>query len=385
MHSLTIAWQMIKRTLGHTKGWIAYLILPCVIVTVCVALLGGTTTAILPIEYINEDEGPAGEHLLQELRRTDVYALKPASSLAAMKENVIAKNGMIGFTIPADFSASLLEGGTPKVEMYQMAVSEAAFTVSMQLESVTGQLGAAAAAVSRQGAADEEQFFTLQQVLDQMGKHRVRAVSTDMELYARPGLTNVTGFTLLFLMSLVGSTVMLMVEDRKLRTMSRIYTAPVRAYQIVLGNFLGSFLLGSLQILIVLTVSKYVLRYDDGVPFWIHFVILAAFMLVAMGLASAIAGLVRNPKNAGMLNSLIISPTCMLGGCFWPLAIMPDFLQRIANFVPQKWAIEAVETMASGGTLSDIAMPLLILGLMALILLALGSIILRPSETAVRG
>ena len=48
-----------------------------------------------------------------------------------------------------------------------------------------------------------------------------------------------------------------------------------------------------------------------------------------------------------------------------------------------KWAIEAVEIAATGGTLSDIALPLAVLGLMAVILLAVGSAILRPSESGV--
>ncbi|MMZ68759.1 ABC-2 type transporter [compost metagenome] len=82
-----------------------------------------------------------------------------------------------------------------------------------------------------------------------------------------------------------------------------------------------------------------------------------------------------------MLNSLIITPTCMLGGCFWPLSVMPDYMQKIANVVPQKWTIQAVETISAGGTLSDIRMPLLILGIMALILLTVGSAILRPTQT----
>ena len=50
-----------------------------------------------------------------------------------------------------------------------------------------------------------------------------------------------------------------------------------------------------------------------------------------------------------MINSMIVTPTCMLGGCFWPLAIMPEFMQKIANLHPAKWAIEAVEIAATGG------------------------------------
>ncbi|MMZ59193.1 ABC-2 type transporter [compost metagenome] len=106
-------------------------------------------------------------------------------------------------------------------------------------------------------------------------------------------------------------------------------------------------------------------------------------MLVAMGISSAVAGLIRNTQQASIINSLIITPTCMIGGCFWPISFMPEFMQKAANFVPQKWTIEAVEILSSGNGLSDITVPLLILGLMALILLAFGSAVLRPSDANV--
>lgn len=383
MHSLTIAWQMIKRTLGRKKGWISYVIIPCAVVTGTVALLGNEATTSIPIAYVNADSGPAGEHLIEELSRTKEYVLKPIDSGEDLKENIIQQKEKIGIVIPEHYSDSLIEGDTPQVQMYELTSSEASFTVKMMVNGTIGRMGDAAAVVRDQGDKQQDPKAALESILNQTAKHQIETVSTDMGLYAKPGLNNVTGFTLMFMMGLIASSVMLIVEDRKMRTMSRIYTAPVRSYQIALGNFLGSFILGALQIIIVLCISKYVIGYDYGIPFFTHFLILTAFMLVSMGIASTIAGLIRNPQNAGVINSLIITPTCMLGGCFWPLSIMPDFLKKIANFVPQKWAIEAVETAASGGTLSDIQLPLLILGLMAVILLALGSVILRPSEASV--
>ncbi|MNC77213.1 hypothetical protein D3C75_1291160 [compost metagenome] len=84
-----------------------------------------------------------------------------------------------------------------------------------------------------------------------------------------------------------------------------------------------------------------------------------------------------------MLNALILTPTCMLGGCFWPLSIMPEYMQKAANFTPQKWAIQAVDIAATGGGWNELWLPFAVLGLMAVILLALGSATLRPNEAGV--
>ena len=102
-----------------------------------------------------------------------------------------------------------------------------------------------------------------------------------------------------------------------------------------------------------------------------------------MGIASAVASMVKNASNMGMINSLVVTPTCMLGGCFWPISLMPDWMQKIANFVPQKWVIEAIQRMASGQTLSQMWMHMGVLTLFGLILLGVGSVILRPGDAEV--
>ncbi|MNI27117.1 ABC-2 family transporter protein [compost metagenome] len=70
----------------------------------------------------------------------------------------------------------------------------------------------------------------------------------------------------------------------------------------------------------------------------------------------------------------------MLGGCFWPVYVMPEWMQKIANFVPQTWVIDAIERMSSGSGLGDVMLHVGILSLFALILLGVGSVILKPGE-----
>lgn len=383
MHSFTIAWHMVRRTLGRKKGWIINLLLPCVVITLTVFLMGQTTAASLLVSYVNEDEGPAGQYLMNELERSGQYVIKESASESKLKEDLIENKSTIGVYIPEGFSDELIKGQGPTVKIYEISTSEASVMIRMTADSTVTRLGGTAALISETAGADEDPMLLLEKVLQQSAENRVDTQVTDLNLYAKPGLSNVTGFTLMFMMTLITSVVSMIIDDRRQRTLSRMYTAPVRAYQIALGNFLGSLVVGSLQVMIVLLLSRYVLHYDYGIPLLQHFLILMAFMLVSLGLASTIAGLVRNGQNAAMINSMIVTPTCMLGGCFWPLGIMPEFMQKIANFIPQKWAIEAVEIAATDGTLSDIGLPLAILGLMAVILLAVGSAILRPSESGI--
>lgn len=390
MNSVWMAWNLIRRALGSFRGVLSYLILPVAIVSGAVGLLGGGMSAPpAPVGYVNLDAGPAGERLLGELGQRENRELSEASDEETLRQAVTDRDLAFGIVIPADYSRSLLSGGSAAPIYYQLNPTEDSILLKLTLDGQHRRLADAGALIrsaekesgnaAASGMSTESRFA---QLLKAQGSEAVKTVLTDEQLYPRQGLNNVIGFTLLFLMGLSGTCVSLILEDRRQGTMARVYTAPTSSLQIALGNFLGCFALGWVQIALLLLVTRGLLRYDYGVPVWLHAAVLTAFMLVTIGLASAVAGLVRNADNAPMLNTLIITPTCMLGGCFWPISIMPGYLQTASNFVPQKWAIEAVQRIADGGSLSEAALPLLILLLMAFVLLAIGSVILKPGESA---
>ncbi|MEK3675494.1 ABC transporter permease [Paenibacillus sp. FSL R10-2771] len=381
---ITIAWNMIRRSLGSVKGVLIFILLPSVVVAGIISLTGGVGDGPATILYANMDKGAAGKHLLSELEQTGDYKFEQRRDEAALKEAAIGQEGAAGIWIPEGYSAALIAGQEPKISIYELRASESSIIVKMKVNAIAGNMAEAAhavAALSGGTAADQQAQFAA--VLKQAEQHHVGSLRTDYDLYPRETLGVITGLTLMFLMTLVTSSVSLINDDRRGRTMMRMFSAPVRSYEIALGNFLGSFLVGIIQIIVVLSLGRWVLRYDYEMPMFLYFLVLAAFMLVSMGIASTVAGLIRNPRNAGMLNSLILIPTCMLGGCFWPISIMPDYMQKLANFTPQKWAIQAVDIAATGGGWNELWLPFAILGLMAAVLLTIGSTILRPNEAGI--
>lgn len=379
----TIAANLVRRMVGQRRGRMTYLIIPCIIISVIISLTGKLGFDKDVVLYSNLDTGPAGAHVIAELEKSGDYNLVKKNDEQEVKKGVVDEKGQAGLFIPADYTAKLLAGGQPQIQIYELKATETSITLKMKASDLGDRIRvlASASAAGPESAGTAE--ARLASVLERAGKHQVGSVRTDYNLYPRTGMDTVTGFMLMFLMSMVTSSVSFIMEDRKHRTMMRMYSAPVRSYEIAVGNFLGSLAVGLIQVGAVLVIAHYVLGYNFGLPMPIYFLALTGFMLVSMGLASTVAGLIRNPDNTGMLNALILVPTCMLGGCFWPISIMPDYMQKAANFVPQKWVIEAAELAATGSGWNQLWLPFAVLGLMAAVLLAIGSAILRPSEAAI--
>lgn len=359
-----------------------YLIIPAAAVSLIIAVLGKQSENRADIAYLNLDQGSIGTQIIQELGAYPDYRFLSAASEAELKSDVIKQKVTGAFILPVDLSEKLFAGGTsPQLDMYQLNTNEATVTLQISLDGILSRYQDTISTYSLQGLTGANLREHTLQTIANMQKHQIRPDITDLHMYTNPNMHIVIGFMLIFMMSLINSTVSLVLEDRRFRTMARTYTAPVRSIEIVAGNFLGSFIVGTLQVLVILFITRYAAGYAYGLPFLSQFIILEFFLLASMGIASTVASLVKNATNMNVINSLVITPTCMLGGCFWPVSLMPDWMQKLANFVPQKWALDAIERMAAGQSLSQMWMHMGVLALFGLILMSIGSAILKPLES----
>jgi len=173
--------------------------------------------------------------------------------------------------------------------------------------------------------------------------------------------TQMVGFLIMFMLVGAGNVAEMILKERRNRTYYRICAAPVSAITYIFGNVLANLIMVTLQISIALLFMIKVFKIQTSIPVGELFMILVLFGLVAIGLGVLIVAFSNDSKQAGTLQNLIITPSCMLAGCFWPVEIMPKTLQRIADFLPQKWTIGAIEKLQMGGSLDQIMINLMII------------------------
>ena len=76
----------------------------------------------------------------------------------------------------------------------------------------------------------------------------------------------------------------------------------------------------------------------------------------------------------------------MLGGCMWPLALVPGSLRAAGHSVPHAWAVDGWTTLLSrDGDLSAIMRDLAVLAGFAVVLLTCASLAMRHRLTADTG
>jgi len=180
------------------------------------------------------------------------------------------------------------------------------------------------------------------------------------------------GFTIMFVMiSLLISTGVFL-EARQTGVWYRIMSTPTSKKEILIGYLLAFFLIGWIQFGVLMLVSTFVFNVNWGNILGI-FVLVSCLLLCTIGLGLFIAGFVKTSEQQSVFGNLIIVSTCMLGGVYWPLEIMPNMMQQIAKFVPQYWGLEGFAELAvRGGTVADVLAPSGVLLVFTIVFLFVG-------------
>lgn len=143
----------------------------------------------------------------------------------------------------------------------------------------------------------------------------------------------------------------LWVDDLRTGKMKRIVMSPTPTRDILLGNVVSRLLWAALQVLVVLGVGSLVLRVRFEVPALDFALLIASYMLAATALGLLLGTCFKSSEKAnatGVITGLVMAA---LGGCWWPLEIVPGAMRAVALFLPTGQVMDAIgEMTALGGS-----------------------------------
>jgi ABC-2 type transport system permease protein len=160
----------------------------------------------------------------------------------------------------------------------------------------------------------------------------------------------------------------LWVDDLRTGKIKRIVMSPVTPRDLLLGEIAARLIWASLQVAVVLGVGSLVMGVRLDVN-WLNFaLVLLAFMLAAASIGMMAASFFRSSEKAGALGVMISLVLAALGGCWWPLEIVPGAMRAVALALPTGQAMSAIgEMLAVGPAAPFPALNIAILLLMALV------------------
>ena len=303
----------------------------------------GTPSGPRPAVFIeNNDEGFLGRIFLEELGEQGLRIVAPTNRDEAKR----------GLRIPAELTRRVL--AKEKVNLQFMTVSgggdEAAALVELRLMralvAIHGHLVESAVASGGKPPTEDilrelirrENPVTLE---SKFAGHKPIPAGFNMSL---PG--NLVMYLLMNLTISGGATI---AAERRNGVLRRLMTHPVSRGMLVAGKVYGLILLGLVQIAVILLAGQFLLRVNVGEHLAALLLTLVLYCWVAASFGVVIGSIVTAEEKVVGLCLLVSLPMAALGGCWWPLEIVPGFVKVLAHLVPTGWAMDALHQLITFG------------------------------------
>ncbi len=154
--------------------------------------------------------------------------------------------------------------------------------------------------------------------------------------------------------------------ERREGVLKRMLAQPIQVHQLVLGKVGGLILLGGVQAGTLLAFAALALRIDFAGQLPLLLLVSLVYTAVAAACGVLAGSLIAREDKIVAICVLASMVMAALGGCWWPLEIVPDHLRLVGHLFPSAWAMDAFHQLISfGGGLQDVLKPLAVLLLYA--------------------
>jgi ABC-2 type transport system permease protein len=303
---------------------------------------GGPSIPHPAVVLDNRDTGFMGRLLVEALGEQGLRVVDPAQAEGARR----------GLIIPEDFTARVLARERVDVEFFRVAGSDEPASALIEVRLVRALVTLHSLLIEHAVASPgvgpgEESMREIRQrenpveLISTFAGRRPMPVGFNLSL---PG--NLVMYLMMNLLIFGGANV---AAERRGGVMRRLLVQPPGRGSIVMGKVYGLMLLGVVQIGVLLTVGQVLFRVNVMEQWFGILVTLLVFAWVAASLGVLVGSLVTAEEKVIGLCILASLSMAALGGCWWPLELVPDWLRLVAHAIPTGWAMSALHQLITFG------------------------------------
>ncbi|MEN8904691.1 MAG: ABC transporter permease [Clostridiales bacterium] len=314
----------------------------------------------------NLDKGSYGKKLIKEIEKNKTISVKIYKK-GKLYEDVENIDIELGFIIPEIFSENISDLKTPVINTVKAPMSidsnaveniiSNSYTKLLMPYNLKAYFKENILSKSENNLSIEFEENVLNDLENNYNKNMKNNLvevknkwyegSTESKNYDGTSQTSI-GYIIMFVMFTILFGAGEILEEKKFNTWNRLKITPTSKVTIYLGKVLGIFLRGLTQVVILILFGYFVLGISWGNSILATIVVLITFLLCITGLGILLATLVKTNSQLGAISTIVIIPTTALSGCWWPLFIEPDFMQKLAVIFPQYWAMQGLTNTVVG-------------------------------------
>ncbi|WP_055669049.1 ABC transporter permease [Desnuesiella massiliensis] len=367
---MTVYLTNLKRLFRNKVNILFVVILPLIFMVI--AFSGSNGTEPLKVTVVDKDSTELSNKLIDNIKAKGKVILDNEENI---QKNLVDNKTDYAIVIPKGFTEDLIAGKDIALKSYEVKEGNAAMSIKLSLDGYLNNVKKIAS-VSK---GSKEEFYKGLSYYEQ-GSHKVQYESVDKGVGNKSKTAAALGFIVMNMLFLTTSTTNMLIKDKEKNLFTRYFTTPLTRGRYIVENLLSFLTVSVVQVILFFVLMKYMFKFNLGDrPFeiLILFIIFAVFT-VSLGLFISTNS--KDLRQSGAISSLVNIPFAMLGGCFWPRDIMPNFLKTISEFIPTTWINVASNEILYGESLSYVINNILFLAILTVILLILSVRKLRNND-----
>jgi ABC-2 type transport system permease protein len=355
---IAIAWKDTKIRFSSKTEWIFFLILPIVFTVILAGGTGGPRDPRLQMDVVDYAKSNLSAELIAAMNKSDTIRPVELPNDKAMSEFSQRRVSAV-LVIPVEFDLQHLASGTTELQLRQqpsdingLVISQAVQAVVSQITSTVNIANNSLAAAEHikpfQNEAARQAYFdaSLQAAETQISSAPNRMVelqgSTQNTDSYDPRANSSAGelITWVFI-PLLGISSMFAYERQK-GTLRRLLVTPTSKGTLLIGTILGQVSTALVQMLLLVGFGILVLHVNWGQSVAALAVMMIASALAAAALGTALGTFVKTEGQANSLSIMLGMVMALLGGCWYPIEMFPQFVRSAVKILPTTWAMQGM-------------------------------------------
>lgn len=289
-----------------------------------------------------EDRGPAGERFHSFLKEEEAggrIAILPADSQVAMRKLLTEGKADTGIYVPAGFSGTALAGDPVSCDIVLRSISGKSYLGQMILSRFVDALNDALAAAKVSGT-DISAALQAIPMNSQDGNivRRAKLSPTDKQ-YSALQYYGASMLVMFMLYSGMMAAISLTCAKEN-HTLSRLYTMPIRPFDVLAGKLGGFFGIALFQAALLIVGTRFLFGLDWGNRSWLLALICVLVITCSMSIALIVGSFARTQKEVHIIMQPLIIVMTFLSGGFSP--DVGEFLSFLGQFTVSHWANQGI-------------------------------------------
>ena len=368
---MTVLMNNLRRIFGRPINIILMIVVPVVLNIFFISISGSAQKYTIGV--IDCDKSQLTESLLNKLsEEAEIKEIEDNEEI--IRSALLNSEIDLALKFDENYAQKIMNGEDAKIQTFAITETNRSEPIRILISS----FASSAREIGRQADGDSEKFY---KAIDNYVDGTFSAEYDNFEFSSKEKVSRAVtslGYLAMGMMFLMTFATTLLLEDKETRVYSRIITTPVTRASYLFQHLLSYLIVAVIQIALIFLIIPNIVEISFGSTTTIEFETMLVTLLfsgVCIAIGLTVSRFSKSSSIAAALVSLINFPVLMLGGCLWPREIMPEGVQRIGDFMPTTWFLNAASSVLNGEGLGAAGKEMLLLGGLILILLILSFVV----------